>query len=87
MSWKALFTRNMNELRFLLAQTSQGSKGARYQLYTYLCRDFIKQNYGEIKMLNPTFPFLVRECEGIKARVIARYGMKHSFIYSVNRFW
>lgn len=31
--WKALFTRNLNEIRFILSQNSQGSKGVRYIQY------------------------------------------------------
>lgn len=40
-------------------------------------------------MLNPTFPFLVRECEGVKARVIARYGIFsiYQFFFYINRLW
>ncbi len=37
-------------------------------------RDFVQSNYKELKTANPTFPFLVRECEGAEAKVWARYG-------------
>jgi len=39
-------------------------------------RDFVQSNYKELKTANPTFPFLVRECEGVEAKVWARYGKK-----------
>ena len=37
-------------------------------------RDFIHSSYSELKKANPKFPFLVRECSGVKPRLIARYG-------------
>ena len=39
-------------------------------------RDFVQTNYKDLKTVNPTFPFLVRECEGIEAKIWARYGKK-----------
>jgi len=36
-------------------------------------RDFVQTNYKDLKTVNPTFPFLVRECEGIEAKIWARY--------------
>ena len=50
--------------RFHFSQTSQGSKGLR---------DFVQTNYKDLKTTNPTFPFLVRECEGVEAKIWARY--------------
>lgn len=38
------------------------------------CRDFILSSYQELKKANPTFPILVRECSGVEAKLIARYG-------------
>mmetsp|Transcript_10063 Transcript_10063/g.25093 ORF Transcript_10063/g.25093 Transcript_10063/m.25093 type:complete len:95 (-) Transcript_10063:1131-1415(-) len=63
-AWRKLITANVRELRFHFSQTSQGSKGLR---------DFVQSNYKELKTANPTFPFLVRECEGVEAKVWARY--------------
>ena len=34
-------------------------------------------SYQELKKANPTFPILIRECAGVEAKLIARYG-KHS---------
>lgn len=31
-------------------------------------------SYAELKKANPTFPILVRECSGIEAKLVARYG-------------
>ena len=39
-------------------------------------RDFVQTHYKDLKTVNPTFPFLVRECEGIEAKIWARYGKK-----------
>ena len=36
-------------------------------------REFVKKNYKDLKTKNPSFPFLVRECEGAEAKVWARY--------------
>merc|ERR1711933_619825 len=55
---------DLKELRFHFSQTSQGSKGLR---------DCVQTNYKDLKTVNPTFPFLVRECEGIEAKIWARY--------------
>merc|ERR1712039_869474 len=63
---KGLITRNLRELRFHFCQQSKGSQGLR---------DFVKQNYKELKTANPSFPFLVRECEGTEAKVWARYDL------------
>ena len=37
-------------------------------------RDFVLSSYQELKKANPTFPILVRECSGVEAKLIARYG-------------
>merc|ERR1712157_200607 len=66
-AWRKLVSTNLKELRFHFSQTSQGSKGLR---------DFVQTNYKDLKTVNPTFPFLVRECEGIEAKIWARYGKK-----------
>ncbi len=46
---------------------------------THLNRDFIHNSYSELKKANPKFPFLVRECSGVKPKLIARYG-KHPIL-------
>ena len=38
------------------------------------CRDFVMSSYQELKKANPTFPILIRECSGIEAKMVARYG-------------
>lgn len=38
------------------------------------CRDFVHNSYQELKKANPKLPILIRECSGIQARMIARYG-------------
>lgn len=47
-------------------------------------RDFIKKSYASIKNENPGFPFLIREADGVKAKMTARYGMSsdiHRLMY------
>ncbi|KAL4443919.1 hypothetical protein ABPG75_011656 [Micractinium tetrahymenae] len=64
MAWRSALSKNLQELRIHLCQTSQGSAGAR---------DFLLSSYAELKKANPTFPILVRECSGIEAKLVARY--------------
>ncbi|QDZ25084.1 subunit 2 of NADH dehydrogenase [Chloropicon primus] len=63
-AWRGLVTKNLREIRFHLCQNSKGSEGLR---------EFVKKNYKDLKTKNPSFPFLVRECEGAEAKVWARY--------------
>ena len=37
-------------------------------------REFIFSNYAELKKANPLLPILVRECSGVEAKLVARYG-------------
>ncbi|XP_028322167.1 NADH dehydrogenase [ubiquinone] 1 alpha subcomplex subunit 2 [Gouania willdenowi] len=57
-------SKNLREVRVLLCQTSEASKGAR---------DFVEQNYVSLKKSNPEFPILIRECSGVQAQLWARY--------------
>ena len=41
---------------------------------THARRDFVLSSYAELKKANPAFPILVRECSGVEARLVARYG-------------
>eukprot|EP00884_Botryococcus_braunii_P022978 jgi/Botrbrau1/9364/Bobra.354_2s0020.2 len=65
MAWRSALSKNLQELRILLCQTSPASQGAR---------DFVLGSYQELKKANPNFPILVREATGTQARLIARYG-------------
>ncbi|KAK9863091.1 hypothetical protein WJX84_000885 [Apatococcus fuscideae] len=71
MAWRASVSKNLQELRVHLCQKGPDSQGAR---------DFIHSSYSELKKANPKFPFLVRECSGVKPKLIARYdfGVEHS---------
>ena len=40
-----------------------------------LNRDFVMSTYQELKKANPRLPILIRECEGVTPKLIARYGM------------
>ena len=44
----------------------------------HVCRDFVHNTYQELKKANPTLPILIRECSGIQARMIARYGKRNA---------
>ncbi|ESO07535.1 hypothetical protein HELRODRAFT_75835 [Helobdella robusta] len=55
---------NVKEIRVHLCQKSLSSKGVR---------DFIEQQYVELKKTNPTFPFLIRECSNVEPKIWARY--------------
>ena len=53
MSWRNEISKSVRELRFVFCQTSPASKGVR---------QFVQNNYLDIKEKNPNFPFIVREC-------------------------
>ncbi|XP_063979549.1 NADH dehydrogenase [ubiquinone] 1 alpha subcomplex subunit 2 [Diachasmimorpha longicaudata] len=58
------FRPHLKELRILLCQTSKSSQGVR---------DFIASQYVPLKVANPQFPVLIRECSNIEPRLFARY--------------
>ncbi|CAG5101766.1 Similar to NDUFA2: NADH dehydrogenase [ubiquinone] 1 alpha subcomplex subunit 2 (Bos taurus) [Cotesia congregata] len=58
------FGSHLKELRFLLCQTSKSSQGVR---------EFIEKEYVPLKLSNPKFPVLIRECSAIEPRLYARY--------------
>lgn len=64
MSWRSEITKGVKELRFVFCQTSPQSKGIR---------QFILNNYEDIKTKNPALPFIVRECQNAQPNVMARY--------------
>jgi len=53
----------LREVRLILCQTSSASAGAR---------QFVDENYVNIKTENPTLPFLVRECSEVKPMLYGR---------------
>lgn len=59
-----LALRNARELRLHMCQTSAHSEGVR---------EFVRGCYAELKLSNPNFPILIRECEGTSAKVFARF--------------
>ncbi|OQR81524.1 serine protease family S28, partial [Thraustotheca clavata] len=68
MSWRAQISRNVQELRFVACATSDSSNGLR---------KFFRQNYNELKLLNPRTPFVYREAEDLEPFVYARYDWGH----------
>eukprot|EP00211_Chloroparvula_japonica_P012499 CAMPEP_0119133008 /NCGR_PEP_ID=MMETSP1310-20130426/12781_1 /TAXON_ID=464262 /ORGANISM="Genus nov. species nov., Strain RCC2339" /LENGTH=143 /DNA_ID=CAMNT_0007123677 /DNA_START=72 /DNA_END=503 /DNA_ORIENTATION=+ len=63
-SWKGRISMNMRELRFLFTNETAGSQGIR---------NFINNNYSELKLLNPRFPFLVRDGDNVESSILASY--------------
>jgi len=59
------FGAGIKELRLHMCQKSAASQGAR---------DFVEKHYVDLKLANPKFPVLVRECSGIQPRAWARFG-------------
>ena len=59
------FGSGIKELRLHMCQKSAASQGAR---------DFVEKHYVDLKLANPKFPVLVRECSGIQPRAWARFG-------------
>ena len=64
MSYRSTMGQAIRELRFVMCQQSGASTGAR---------QFVNNNYAQIKSTNPTLPFIVRECYGAQPTVWARY--------------
>jgi len=60
----ANLAKHVREIRLHLCQTSSSSAGVR---------EFIEQHYVNIKINNPKFPFLIRECSGVEPKITARY--------------
>ncbi|XP_022192224.1 NADH dehydrogenase [ubiquinone] 1 alpha subcomplex subunit 2 [Nilaparvata lugens] len=58
------FAPRIKEIRLHLCQTGAESQGAR---------DFVSKFYVPLKKVNPTLPFLIRECSGVQPRLWARY--------------
>ncbi|XP_011297054.1 NADH dehydrogenase [ubiquinone] 1 alpha subcomplex subunit 2 [Fopius arisanus] len=58
------FGPHLKELRILLCQSSKSSQGVR---------DFVESKYVPLKIANPQFPVLIRECSNIEPRLFARY--------------
>ncbi|EGG22550.1 putative NADH dehydrogenase [Cavenderia fasciculata] len=64
MSWRALLSHNLQEIRIHFCQQAQSSEGLR---------NFITKNYTDLKRLNPKLPLMVREAHGIEPVIYARY--------------
>eukprot|EP01133_Synstelium_polycarpum_P007210 gene7210-8374_t len=64
MSWRALLSHNLQEIRIHFCQSNQSSEGLR---------NFITKNYTDLKRLNPKLPLMVREGHGVEPTIYARY--------------
>ncbi len=63
-SWRNLVSKNVKEIRFVLCQTSAKSIGVK---------NWINNNFVELKKANPDTLLLVRECKDVDPIVTARY--------------
>ena len=64
LAWRNLVNKNVKELRFVLCQTSQNSIGLR---------NWINNNFIEIKKNNPDALLLIREAHNAEPNILARY--------------
>ncbi|KAF9788132.1 thioredoxin-like protein [Thelephora terrestris] len=64
MSLAKAFSPAVREIRILCCQTSPASAGTR---------SFIQSAYPTIKRHNPDLPVLIREANGVPARIFARF--------------
>eukprot|EP01132_Coremiostelium_polycephalum_P010817 gene10817-13253_t len=64
MSWRALLSHNLQEIRIHFCQINKSSEGLR---------NFVVNNYVDLKRLNPKLPLLIREGHGIEPVIYARY--------------
>jgi hypothetical protein len=65
--------KNLRELRIHLCTNSSNSDGVRYP-YHLKFREFLVQNYQNLKKQNPSLPILVRESAGVEAIAYYRFG-------------
>ncbi|EPS63073.1 hypothetical protein M569_11714, partial [Genlisea aurea] len=66
MAWRAQLSRSIKELRFLFSSNSPSSAATR---------NFIENNYKDLKTKNPNLPILIREATVIEPQLWARYDM------------
>lgn len=64
MAWRASLSRNLREIRFCCCNVSTTGTPVR---------EFFKNNYAELKTLNPAFPILLREGTGADPYFLATY--------------
>mmetsp|Transcript_7016 Transcript_7016/g.8020 ORF Transcript_7016/g.8020 Transcript_7016/m.8020 type:complete len:93 (+) Transcript_7016:107-385(+) len=60
---KTALSTAVKEVRFNFCQTSEGSTALR---------NFVVNNYKQMKSLNPGTPILIRECGGVEPKVWVR---------------
>ncbi|KAJ1453999.1 hypothetical protein M885DRAFT_605025 [Pelagophyceae sp. CCMP2097] len=66
--WRAAISKNMHELRFQFCPKAEHSENIK---------NYIRNNYWDLKTLNPTFPFLVRVYDDERPQIIATYAWYH----------
>ncbi|TVY53047.1 NADH-ubiquinone oxidoreductase 10.5 kDa subunit, partial [Lachnellula suecica] len=79
MSAKYAFASTLKEVRFLFCQTGEGSGATRFVLPQLKMRwgigkgSFLARAYPTMKKNNPQTPIMLREAQGTKPVVWARY--------------
>ncbi|KAA0199406.1 putative nadh-ubiquinone oxidoreductase kDa subunit [Fasciolopsis buskii] len=58
------FGPKVKELRILLSQNADASRGTR---------EFLKKYYATLKLANPQLKFMIREAQGTSPKVYTRY--------------
>ncbi|CEO97310.1 Ribosomal protein/NADH dehydrogenase domain-containing protein [Plasmodiophora brassicae] len=71
------FSPLLREIRLHFCQTSASSAGIR---------SFVVDNYWALRRANPDVSILVRECHGIKPRIVTRFHMTPEQDYNVESF-
>jgi len=66
---------NVQELRFLFCTKASTSQATR---------TFIRENFNDLRELNPHFPILIRERDGVEPILIARYDWGKQFEHSLS---
>mmetsp|Transcript_1033 Transcript_1033/g.3033 ORF Transcript_1033/g.3033 Transcript_1033/m.3033 type:complete len:122 (-) Transcript_1033:142-507(-) len=70
MAWRAQISHRLHELKILLA-------GETSEPINQHLKAFLINNYSDLKIMNPKFPFLVRNYKGAEPMIIGRYGFGH----------
>lgn len=75
---KLKFPSSLREIRLHLCRLSDGSKGVR---------EFVKNQYSPLKAANPGFPILIREANGVQAKVFGRFSEYFRICFISHEKW
>lgn len=77
MSWRAQISHRLHKLKIFLA-------GDTTEKVNEHLRSFLINNYSDLKILNPKFPFLVRHHDGDDPMIIGCYGFGRREVKRLN---